>query len=68
MTEAKRYDLIKKICEQKESIAYAQLPTTEEDLQDEISRLHTSIEPRSPQQDSDQWQNQLLQDLIFGTS
>ena len=68
MTKAERYNLIKKICEQTDPTAYAQIPTTEEDLQDEFSRLHTSIESRSPQQDSNQWQNQFLQDLIFGTS
>jgi hypothetical protein len=37
-------------------------------LQDEFSRFNTTLENRTPEQDSRKWQNQFLQNLIFGTS
>lgn len=69
MTLEQRYNLIKKICEQKnQTDEVGQLPTTEADLQDELRRFNTTIERPNNSQDSDQWQNQFLQNLIFGTS
>ena len=69
MTKTQRYNLIKKICEHKNQIdEYGQLPTTENDLQDEFSRFNTTVEPINDIQDSYKWQNKFLQNLIFGTS
>jgi hypothetical protein len=69
MNPTERYNLIKKICESKNQInSHGQLPTTETDLQDEFLRFNTTLENRMPQQDSRKWQNQFLQNLIFGTS
>ena len=69
MKPTERYNLIKKICEQKNPTDHiGQLPTTEADLQDEFLRFDTTLENRMPQQDSRKWQNKFLQNLIFGTS
>ena len=69
MKPTERYNIIKKICEQKNPTdQIGQLPTTEADLQDEFSRFNTTLENRTPEQDSHKWQNQFLQNLIFGTS
>lgn len=68
MTKAERYNIIKKTCEnKKQTIEYGQLPTTEADLQDEFLRFNTTLENRMPQQDSRKWQNQFLENLIFGS-
>lgn len=68
MTQTERYNIIKKTCENKNQInSHGQLPTTEADLQDEFLRFNTTLENRMPQQDSRKWQNQFLQNLIFGS-
>jgi hypothetical protein len=68
MTLSQRYNLIKKICEQKnQSDEVGQLPYTYNDLQDELSRFSTSIETASTEQDSRLWQNKFLENLIFGS-
>ena len=64
MTLEQRYNLIKKICEQKnQTDEVGQLPTTEADLQDEFCRFNTTLPPKETK-----WENQFLQNLIFGTS
>lgn len=63
MTFAQRYNLIKKICEQKnEQQSIAQLPYTDQDLQDEFCRFNTTLEPPA-----EKWENQFLQNLVFGS-
>ncbi len=66
MTLAERYNLIKKICENKNQ-SIGQLPTTKADLQDEFSRFDTSLETVATEQDSMLWQNKFLENLIFGS-
>ena len=66
MTLTERYNLIKKICENKNQ-SLGQLPTTEADLQDEFSRFDTSLETVATEQDSRLWQNKFLENLIFGS-
>lgn len=66
MTLAERYNLIKKICENKNQ-SLGQSPTTEADLQDEFSRFDTSLETVPTEQDSMLWQNKFLENLIFGS-
>jgi hypothetical protein len=69
MTKTQRYNLIKKICECKNPIdENGQLPTTENDLQDEFSRFNTTVERLDDSQNSERWQSKFLQNLIFGTS
>jgi hypothetical protein len=58
-----RYNLIKKICEQKNSIdEIGQLPYNEDDLQDELCRFNTT-----PPTKETEWEIQFVQNLIFGT-
>ena len=68
MNHTERYNLIKKICEQKNPTdQIGQLPTTEADLQDEFLRFNTSLETLQPQQDSRLWQKSFFQNLVFGS-
>jgi hypothetical protein len=69
MKPTERYNIIKKICEQKNPTdQIGQLPTTEADLLDEFGRLNTIVERLDDSQSSAKWQNKFLQNLIFGTS
>jgi len=64
MTEQQRYNLIKKICEQKnQTDEVGQLPYTDNDLQDELCRFNTTPPPKETK-----WENQFIQNLVFGTS
>jgi|TARA_E500000318_G_C3529098_1_gene199698 hypothetical protein len=63
MTLTERYNLIKKICEQKnQTDEVGQLPYTDKDLQDELCRFNTTLEPTD-----EKWENKFLENLIFGS-
>lgn len=68
MTKQDRYELIKNICESKSKIdSVGVLPYEETDLQDELSLFNTSCDKLAQDQDSEQWENSFLQDLVFGS-
>ena len=68
MTNQDRYELIKNICESKSKIdSVGVLPYDETDVQDEMSRFNTSCDSLAQDQDSEQWQDSFLQDLVFGS-
>ena len=40
---------------------------TEEDIKEEVKELQTRVEYLTQEQDSLKWQNQFMQDLVFGS-
>ena len=68
MTSQERYDLIKSICQRNDpQDEVGELPYTECDLQDELARFSTHVEPSNPSQDSEQWETSFVQELVFGS-
>lgn len=69
MNKKERLELIRERVERFHGMhdSLSVINTTEEDIAEEQSLFATKAEPTPPEQKADQWENEFLKELVFGS-